>query len=195
MDTPLLSTFFGEVDRGLSPFAPVLSASKRRPATSPALTALHGRARGASSGGGGRESLVGGFLSNSRGSKPPGFGPGPLTQLQQSGSSSPPSRISLSRFCRVPLQQACAFSALIRAQRALVAAMILLLPASLSLRRLRRPLPFGRELTPSWIPPSVSVALRQFSASAFSMRRALAPSRSETRLDNLICVSSSRTSS
>jgi len=136
MDTPLLSTFFGEVDRGLSPFAPVLSASKRRPATSPALTALHGRARGASSGGGGRESLVGGFLSNSRGSKPPGFGPGPLTQLQQSGSSSPPSRISLSRFCRVPLQQACAFSALIRAQRALVAAMILLLPASLSLRRL-----------------------------------------------------------
>src|ERR1017187_2760352 len=29
-------------------------------------------------------------------------------------------------------------------------------------------------------------------ASAFSMRRALAPSRSETRLDNLMCASSSR---
>ena len=31
-------------------------------------------------------------------------------------------------------------------------------------------------------------------ASAFSMRRALAPSRSETRLDNLICASSRRDS-
>ena len=32
------------------------------------------------------------------------------------------------------------------------------------------------------------------SASAFSMRRALTPSRSETKLDNLMCASSSRAS-